>query len=92
MAQSWQTGVVYTAKAVINAAGPQQLSLNGQSLGSAQGVFMPVQGAFYGSDVADSGAVIEAYVVTQISLQVSNGSNSFSIAPNGSSPVPLQRG
>jgi uncharacterized protein (TIGR03437 family) len=88
-AQSWQTGVVYTAKAVITAEGPQQLSLNGQSIGSAQGTFKPIQGTFFGSDAADSGTASETYVVTQTSLQVANGSNSFSIAPNGSNPVPL---
>jgi uncharacterized protein (TIGR03437 family) len=89
VSQPWQTGVVYTAKALITAAGPQQLSLNGQSLGTAQGVFKPGQGTFFGSEIADSGTATEAYVVTQISLQVSNGSNSFSIAPNGTNPVPL---
>lgn len=85
----WQTGVVYTAKAVLTAAGPQQLSLNGQSLGSVTGVFQPLEGRFFGSDIADLGTATEAYVVTQISLQASNGSNSFSIAPDGSAPVPL---
>ena len=34
---AWQTGVVYTATAVITTAGPQQLSLNGQPMGSWQG-------------------------------------------------------
>lgn len=87
--QAWQTGVVYTATASITGAGPQRLSLNGQSLGTATGVFKPLQGTFFGSDIADSGAPTEAYVVTQISLQVSNGSNSFSITPNGSNPAPL---
>ena len=86
--QAWQTGTVYTATAVITGAGPQRLSLNGQSLGTATGAFLPAQGTFFGSDIADSGAATESYVVTQISLQVSNGSNSFSIAPNGSSPIP----
>jgi uncharacterized protein (TIGR03437 family) len=81
---------VYTAKAVITGVGPQQLSLNGQSLGTAQGVFKPLQGTFFGSDISDSPAVTEAYVVTQISLQVSNAGNNLSIAPNGSSPVPMQ--
>jgi hypothetical protein len=89
VAQAWQTGVVYTAKAVITAAGPQQLSLNGQALGTAQGVFKPAQGAFFGSDAADSASVTDAYIVTQISLEVSNGARSFSVAPNGSNPVPL---
>ena len=89
VAQPWQTGVVYTAKAVITAAGPQQLSLNGQALGTAQGVFKPAQGAFFGSDAADSASVTDAYIVTQISLQVSNGARSFSVAPNGNNPVPL---
>lgn len=87
-ASAWQTGVVYTVKAVITGAGPQQLSLNGQPLGAAQGVFEPLQGTFFGSDVADEGSPIEAYVVTQISLQASNGSSGFSIAPNGNNPVP----
>lgn len=35
---AWQTGAVYTAKAVITAAGPQQLSLNGQASGSSAGL------------------------------------------------------
>lgn len=88
-ASSWQTGVVYTVKAAITGTGPQQLSLNGQPLGTAQGVFKPLQGTFFGSNIADQGSPTEAYIVTEISLQVSNGSNSFSIAPNGNNPVPL---
>jgi hypothetical protein len=36
---SWQTGVVYTATAVLTSAGPQQLAINGQSAGSVVGAF-----------------------------------------------------
>ena len=86
---SWQTGVVYTAKAVITAAGPQQLSLNGQSLGTLQSTFQPAQDTLLGSRGEDSGSVTEGYVVTQISLQASNGSNNFSYSPNGNNAVPL---
>ncbi|HUA58864.1 MAG TPA: IPT/TIG domain-containing protein [Verrucomicrobiae bacterium] len=86
---SWQTGVVYTATAVITGAGPQQLSINGQSAGSVAGAFVPAQGTLYASNVNDSGTATEAYIVTQISLQVSNGSNTVSVAPNGNAPIPL---
>src|SRR5579863_7007187 len=80
---SWQTGVVYTATAVITSAGPQQLAINGQAAGSVVGAFTPASETLYGSNVKDSGAANENYVSTQISLQVSNGSNSLSVAPNG---------
>jgi hypothetical protein len=85
----WQIGVVYTAQAMITAAGPQQLSINGQSMGSAHAVFKPAAGTFAGSEVADSGAPTEAYLASQISLQVSSGANSLNIAPNGSNPFPI---
>jgi uncharacterized protein (TIGR03437 family) len=88
-ALAWQTGMVYTATAAITAAGPQQLSINGQAMGSAQGAFKPAQGTLSGSLVADSGNVAESYIVTQISLQVTNGANTLSIAPNGNTPVPI---
>jgi uncharacterized protein (TIGR03437 family) len=85
---AWQTGV-YTAKAIITAGGPQQLLLNGQSLGNVQAVFKPSPGAFSGSSVADSATANPAYMISEISLQVSNGSNNLSIAPNGNDPIPL---
>jgi len=87
---SWQTGVVYTAKAVITAAGPQQLSINGQSVGSVQGTFKSSQATFSASLVDDSGTVTEGYMVSEISLQVSNGANTLTLAPNGNNPVPIQ--
>jgi uncharacterized protein (TIGR03437 family) len=86
---SWQPRVVYTATAVITAAGPHQLSINGQNIGAAQGAFKPASGTLAGSQVADSGTPTEAYIVTQISLQVSNGANTLTLAPNGNSPLPL---
>src|ERR1051326_6896518 len=86
---AWQTGIVYTAKAVVTAAGPQQLSLNGQSMGSLQSSFQPAPETLFGSRGADSGSVTEEYVVTQISIQVSNGSNNNTYAPKASGPVPL---
>jgi uncharacterized protein (TIGR03437 family) len=86
---AWQTGVVYTAKAVITTAGPQQLSINGQPAGSVQGAFKPAQGTLAASQIADSGTATEAYLATQISLQVANGSNTLSIAPNGNNPLPI---
>ncbi|HYL78505.1 MAG TPA: IPT/TIG domain-containing protein [Bryobacteraceae bacterium] len=86
---AWQTGMVYTAKATITAAGPQQLSINGQTAGSAQGAFRPGPGPLSASLVADSGTAAEAYIVRQISLQVSNGSNTLSLAPNDNNPIPI---
>ena len=50
--QSWQAGAVYTAKAVITAAGPQQLLLNRQPIGTVQGAFLPAQGTLYGSQLS----------------------------------------
>src|SRR5579871_1475173 len=38
---AWQMGVVYTAKAIVTANGPHQLTINGQASGSAQGAFRP---------------------------------------------------
>jgi len=86
---AWQTGVVYTAKAVVTAAGPQQLSLNGQSLGSVSALFKPAQTILAGAENADSGVGAESYVLTDISLQITNGANSVSIAPTGNDPLPL---
>jgi len=86
---SWQTGVPYTAKATITAAGPQQLSINGQSAGSIQAAFKPSQSSFAASQVGDSGAATEAYIVTELSLQISNGTNTLTVAPNGNNPVPI---
>ena len=86
---AWQNGVVYTAKAVLTAAGPQQMSINGQAVGSVSGAFKPAQETLAASQIADSGTATESYLVTQISLQVSNGSNNLSIAPNGSNPLPI---
>ena len=89
VSQSWQTGVVYTAKAVITAAGPQQLFLNGTPLGTVQGAFKPVQGTFFGSQRGPAQGT-PSYAVTQISVQVTSGSNSLSFAPNGANAIPLQ--
>jgi uncharacterized protein (TIGR03437 family) len=86
---AWQTGVVYTAKAVITAAGPQQLSINGQAAGAVQGAFMPAPGTFSASLIGDAAGATETYMVTQISLQVSNGTNTLSVAPNGNNPLPI---
>jgi len=86
---SWQTGVLYTASATITSAGPQQLAINGQSAGSVASAFTPSSETLYGSNVNDSGTAVENYVTTQISLQVSNGTNTLSVAPNGNAPIPL---
>jgi uncharacterized protein (TIGR03437 family) len=85
----WQTGTVYTAKAVITAAGPQPLSINGQTMGSAQSAFLPSTSTLSASMVADTGTPVEQYIVTQISLTVTNGANTLNIAPNGATPLPL---
>jgi len=86
---SWQTRFVYTVKAVIAAAGPQQLSINGQSVGAIQNGFKPAQAAFAASQINDATGVMETYMVSQLSLQVTNGSNTVSIAPSGDNPLPM---
>ena len=47
-----------------------------------------MQGTLYGSDGGDSTGT-PSYVITQISLQVANGSTTVSLAPNGTNPIPL---
>lgn len=86
---SWQTGVVYTATAAIGTTGASQISLNGQSLGTGQYNLQPTQGTLYGSDGGNPGTGTPAYVITQISLQVANGSTTISLDPNGTNPIPL---
>ena len=81
---SFQTGVVYTATATVSTTGALQISLNGQSLGTAQHNFQPgPQGTLYASDGGNTGTGTPAYVITQISLQIANGSTTISLAPNG---------
>jgi uncharacterized protein (TIGR03437 family) len=86
---SFQTGVVYTATATVSTTGSLQTSLNGQPLGSAQHNFQPSAGTLFASDGGNSGTGTPTYVITQISLQVSNGSTTVSLAPNGTNPIPL---
>lgn len=86
---SWQAGVTYTATATIGTTGSLQISLNGQSLGTAQYVFQPMQGTLYGSDGGNPGTGIPAYIITQISLEVANGATTISLDPNGTGPIPL---
>jgi uncharacterized protein (TIGR03437 family) len=86
---SFQTGVVYTATATVSTAGALEISVNGQSLGTAQHNFQPGSGPLFASDGGDPGMGNPAYVVTQISLQLTNGSTTISLAPNGTNAVPL---
>ncbi len=86
---AWQTGVVYTAEAVITPTGSFQLFTNGQSLGTNQALLQPAQVPLFGSLVSDDAKVTEGYLVSQISLQVSNGLNSVTLVPNSNSPIPM---
>ncbi len=86
-AQSWQAGVVYTVKAMITKSGPQQLFLNGQSSGSVQGAFQAAAAILDASYDFDAGNA--DYVVQQLSLQMSNGANTLSLAPNSGNPLLL---
>jgi hypothetical protein len=89
-APSWQMGVVYTAKLTLTAAGPQQWTLNGQPLPSLAAAFQPAAATLYGALIPSSAqGNPAAYVITQISLQVTNGASNVSIAPNGANPIPL---
>jgi len=69
--------------------GSLHISLNGQALGAGQYNFQPMQGTLYGSDGGNSGTGTPAYLITQISLQVANGSATVSLAPNGTNPIPI---
>ncbi len=86
--QAWQTGHVYTAKAVVTAAGPQQLSVNGQSVGNLSGAFRPAAEPLYGSQLGQTQGT-PAYVATEISLQISNAASSLSLPPDGNNTLPL---
>jgi len=77
-AAPWQTGMVYIAEAIITPAGPQQLFLNGQSAGTNQALFAPAQGSLFGSLVNNDAKATRGYLVSQISLQLSNGTNNLS--------------
>ena len=79
----WQAGQTYTANVVLTAAGPQQLFLNGQLVGTATGSFTPMPGALYGSEVPSWAAGQEDYLVEQTGLQVTNGSQAISLPATG---------
>lgn len=85
---AWQIGTVYTARAVISGAGPQLLSVNGQALGSLQQSFAPASVALAASYEADLGTASKNYIANPLSIQVSNGTNSLNLSPNGGNPLP----
>ncbi|HUB79761.1 MAG TPA: hypothetical protein VMB03_13235 [Bryobacteraceae bacterium] len=93
--QAWQTGAAYTVQAIITPAGPQELFLNGTYVGTVEGSWQPGQTVLRGSQIADAGTcrtgskACEAYLLTQISLNASNGANGVDIAPDGANPAPL---
>jgi len=94
---TWQTGGVYTAQAFVTAAGPQRLVLDIEHLGTNQvlvqgtnqALFQPTAGTLFGSLVDNDSPTGQLYLVSQISLQVSNGTNNMVVAPNGTNPIPL---
>ena len=85
---SWQTGMVYTVTAVITAAGPQQLSINGQSAGSVTGAFNPAQGTLYGSNVTIP-ARQPRTTCRRKPPSKSPTDRTPHVAPNGNTPIPL---
>jgi uncharacterized protein (TIGR03437 family) len=80
---AWVEGHTYTAKAVLTAAGPQQLYLDGQLVGTANGAFQPMPGAIYGSEVPSWANGQANYFVIQTGLQVSNGNQNVSLPASG---------
>ena len=86
---AWQTGVNYIVTAVLTASGPQQLSFNGRFLGSLPSAFTPAQAPFFASQLSDAAGAAEDYLLTQISIRISNGPNELTIAPNGGNAIPL---
>lgn len=86
---SWQTGTNYTAQAIINPTGLFQLFLNGQASGTNEALLQPAQSALFGSLVSDDFGSTEGYLVSQVSLQISNGLNFTALVPNSNDPVPM---
>jgi hypothetical protein len=86
---AWQTGIVYTAQGIIMPTGSFQLFTNGQSLGTNQAFLVPAHAALFGSLASDDPRATAGYLVSQISLQVSNGLNSVTLVPNNNNPVPI---
>ena len=80
---AWVEGHTYTAKAVVTAAGPQQLFLDGQLVGTANGAFRPMPGAIYGSEVPNWANGQANYFVVQTGLQVTNGNQNVSLPAGG---------
>jgi uncharacterized protein (TIGR03437 family) len=80
---AWVEGHTYTAKAVVTGSGPQQLYLDGQLVGTANGAFQPMPGAVYGSEVPSWANGQAAYYVNQTGLQVSNGNQNVSLPVGG---------
>src|SRR5690348_10189854 len=85
----WQPGTNYTAQGIIMPTGSFALILNDLPLGTNQILLRPTQTVLFGSLVSDDPKTTEGYLVSQISLQISNGLNSVTLVPNSNSPVPV---
>lgn len=80
---AWVEGHSYTAKAVVTAAGPQLLYLDGQLVASASGAFQPMPGAAYGSELPSWANGQATYYVNQTGLQVANGNQNVTLPVAG---------
>jgi uncharacterized protein (TIGR03437 family) len=80
---AWSVGHTYTAKAVLTAAGPQQLYLDGQLVATAAGAFQPMPGALLASEVPSWANGQAAYSIEQTGLQVANANQGVSLPAAG---------
>ena len=87
---SWQLGHLYTAIAVVTAAGATQLFLDGQLIASGTGALAAGLGPVYASQIPGWGAGPSAYTVTQTGLQIQNGSQTLSLPAAGYVAPPVQ--
>lgn len=86
----WLLGHEYTVKAVLTTAGPQQLFLDGQLLGTSQASFQPLQRTLFGSEIPNWANGTAAYQVTQSALTIENGKNKLTLPAGGNDlPLPL---
>ena len=88
---SWQTGHVYELRAIITGA-QSQMYLDGQLVGSSTGGFQPFDRNVAAAEIPGWASAPAAYVITQTSLQISDGISNLALPADGSAdvPIPLQ--
>ena len=84
---AWQTGRTYEIRAVISNSG-SQVFLDGQSLGTSTGGFQPLDRAVAAASIPGWASGAAAYVITQTSLQITDGTSTLNLPDGGSIDIP----